>query len=691
MQIIYIIIAQFGVLFSITETFRILYNQTIVYICIIVISVILCVLLQKEQYGKVLFIGSIILSESILFFLKRRNLFRETNHIVKLIKEHMKNYVESGEIPPLYDNQKFTVGLLFFLILIAGIITFIIVRTRRALGVIAISLVVFAIPFMAGEEPNGKTLVCVGIILVTIGLSRGKEIKDADRRLVRSLGIVIGVVSVIIGAIVFQEPIQKGMNYTKKYQESIIKFWKNKTTDIFQEKSGVGGVNGGELGKVDRLEEDNKIHLKVTVEKKVKDRMYLQGFIGETYKGNKWEEINGYEDTGMIYSILNQRKEFSSSLDTIEIENVDANKDYYYQPYGSSLYGGNRKEFGNKQILEYYPYDIVKAFPASDELKKLEEIYGNSYNDRYKRVSQEVVENFSKEIGKSIHGTNVESIAEEVRELLRRQTEYSLHPGKTPKDKDFAKYFFFENRKGYCTHYATTATLFFRLKGIAARYVSGYLIEPEEFKKQKDGKYTAVLTGRNAHAWTEVYCSGGGWFPIETTPGYTKVKSPMEEEKVNKKTDNTTSKVEGKLQKTEKNTKPQEKKKVEHYKKKDSNVLPIVICVVGCVGVVGIGGIIYLLKKRKVEKKQLTDYNEKIQECFYRIYKQLLKKKKISGEEELNQEFVQKICHEYKGISKEKGEKMLDIVYRANYGKEQLDKEEYLLLKSILSILEKEK
>ncbi|WP_461811657.1 transglutaminase-like domain-containing protein [Faecalimonas sp.] len=691
MQLIYIIIAQFGVLFSVTETFRIRYNQVIVYICIVVLSLLLYALLQNKRYGKILFVGSLILSESILFFLKRKSLFKEVDNIGNLIKTHMKNYVERGEIIHLYEDQKFTVGLLCVLILVAGIITFTIVKTKRSLGVMVISLVIFCIPFMAGEEPNGKTLACIGIVLVTIGLSRGKGIAEADRHLVRCLGIGIGVLSVIIGSILFQTSIQKGVNYTKKYQANIIKFWKDRTSDIFKEKSGVGGVNGGELGKVDRLEDDDKIHLKITVEKKVKDRMYLQGFIGETYIENKWEEIKGYEDTGMIYSMLRNREEFSSSLDTIEIEYVDANKAYYYQPYGSSLYGGNRKEFGDKQILEYYPYDIVKAFPASDELKNFEEIYGNSYNDKYKRVSEKVVENFSKEVGKSIRGTNVDLVAEEIREVLRRQTEYSLHPGKTPKDKDFAKYFFFENRKGYCTHYATTATLFFRIKGIPSRYVSGYLVEPEEFKKQKDGKYTAVITGRNAHAWAEVYYSGGGWLPVETTPGYTRSKkSSMGKEQVHKKIETTTPKTNEKLPQTEENNKQKEKKKEEH-KEKTPEMFQIIICILVCAGVFGSSGTIYLLQKKKRKKNPMLSNNEKIQQLFHQIYQNLLKKKKISGKEELNQEFLEKICYAYPAISRKNGEKMLDLVYRANYGKEQLKKEDYLLLKSILSILEKEK
>ena len=31
--------------------------------------------------------------------------------------------------------------------------------------------------------------------------------------------------------------------------------------------------------------------------------------------------------------------------------------------------------------------------------------------------------------------------------------------------------FFFDQKKGYCIHYATTATLMFRLLGVPARYV----------------------------------------------------------------------------------------------------------------------------------------------------------------------------------------------------------------------------
>lgn len=691
-QMIYIVVAQLGILFSVTETFGIAYNKMPLYVCIIVLAVVLYILSKRKRYGGIFLAGGIILAEIVLILWKRNSLFKEIKRIGKTISTHMEAYVHNGDIVNLYESQKFTIGLLCLLILTAGIVTFVIVRTKRAFGIMAILLIIFSIPFMAGEEPDAKMLVCVGILLVTAGLSRRKGIEEKDRRIVRRLGVFVGIFSVIIGGMLFQPTIQKGVNYTKRYKTSLIDFWENKKTEFFAGDTGVGGVNGGELGRVDRLEQDDKVHLKVTVGEKPKDRMYLIGFIGETYTGHEWEEISGYEDTGMFYSMMSKDKEYGSLSDTIEIEYIDANKEYDYQPYGSSLYGGSRRTITDKQILEYYPYDIVEKFPNTNEVTELEEIYGSSFVDRYKTVSREVMNNFSGEVEKSISGTDIETITEEISELFRRQTEYSLHPRKTPEDRDFAEYFFFENRKGYCTHYATVATLFFRIKGIPARYVAGYMIEPGEFEKQKDGKYTAVVTGRNAHAWTEAYHWGGGWLPVETTPGYAKVEKPMEEEQFNEDWNNVTSETEELPQQEKPSEQQQEKKKVEKKKEnEDKNMFPLVAGAVA--GITVTGGIVsvYLMSRRKKKQKEKTGYNEEIQELFHQIYRKLLRKKKISGNEELNQEFVEKICSAYPNVSREMGEEMLDIVYRANYGKEQLKKEDYLLLKRIFLALEKEK
>lgn len=54
--------------------------------------------------------------------------------------------------------------------------------------------------------------------------------------------------------------------------------------------------------------------------------------------------------------------------------------------------------------------------------------------------------------------------------------------------------------------------------GIPARYVSGYVVFPEDFKRNQDGTYTAVVKDLRGHAWTEVFQSETGFYPLEVTP-----------------------------------------------------------------------------------------------------------------------------------------------------------------------------
>ena len=87
-----------------------------------------------------------------------------------------------------------------------------------------------------------------------------------------------------------------------------------------------------------------------------------------------------------------------------------------------------------------------------------------------------------------------------------------------PLGEEVAEYFLFEGGQGYCQHFATAATLLYRLYGIPARYAAGYAVQPEEFEESEDGLYRAVLTDGQAHAWVEIYLKDAGWIPVEVTP-----------------------------------------------------------------------------------------------------------------------------------------------------------------------------
>ncbi|MDD4112912.1 MAG: transglutaminase-like domain-containing protein, partial [Herbinix sp.] len=100
-------------------------------------------------------------------------------------------------------------------------------------------------------------------------------------------------------------------------------------------------------------------------------------------------------------------------------------------------------------------------------------------------------------------------------EAYLMQYEYSHTPGKKPEEADFIDYFLFDNKKGYCTSFATAMAVLGRSIGIPTRYVEGFAVNYED----KDD-LGFLVRNSNAHAWVEAYFDGVGWIPFEATPPF---------------------------------------------------------------------------------------------------------------------------------------------------------------------------
>ena len=139
----------------------------------------------------------------------------------------------------------------------------------------------------------------------------------------------------------------------------------------------------------------------------------------------------------------------------------------------------------------------------------------------------------------SIQASYYEAI-EFVRNYLAQNTSYSLKPGRAPSGEDYVEYFLFKNKKGFCVHYATAATVMLRAMGVPARYVEGYVITSSDYvgaktvgvqnyqqningyglSSQQGTEVELNIEDTNAHAWVEVYLPGLGWQPVEMTAPY---------------------------------------------------------------------------------------------------------------------------------------------------------------------------
>ncbi len=93
---------------------------------------------------------------------------------------------------------------------------------------------------------------------------------------------------------------------------------------------------------------------------------------------------------------------------------------------------------------------------------------------------------------------------------LRGTCAYTLTPDYPDYDRDFVSQFILDEREGYCSYFASAMTVMCRIAGVPARYVEGYSVKAGQ---------DVLLTGEDAHAWTEVYFANVGWVSFDPSNG----------------------------------------------------------------------------------------------------------------------------------------------------------------------------
>ncbi len=372
---------------------------------------------------------------------------------------------------------------------------------------------------------------------------------------------------------------QKPSDLRKKADEYVRIFTQNGLAGFFNRYEASGGLSEGRLGGVSSVRPDYETDLTVTFVPFAYETLYLKAYTGQEYTGSSWlppsydtEHTKRYfgvnYDNFETYTAFLEARRLAHYTEThagkgmygkIRIKNLDANESYLYLPYYAtgemtSSYNVGRgltegiSEIGTSNTIEYYPLrfnywdiethpdellaDLSPDAPEAEYIAHYDIINTSSYINMLFETRTEL-EKIKREIGTA---ANMDEQIVAIQKYLEENYTYSMMPGTTPRNADFAVHFLTKQNSGYCAHFATAATLLLRSYGIPARYVEGYAVsvsdvaegtainEPydEWFHGNNPLGDTGVVkvdvTDANAHAWVEVYMQGIGWVPREFTP-----------------------------------------------------------------------------------------------------------------------------------------------------------------------------
>ncbi|MCQ2494955.1 MAG: transglutaminase domain-containing protein [Lachnospiraceae bacterium] len=380
-------------------------------------------------------------------------------------------------------------------------------------------------------------------------------------------------------------------------------FVRNGIRGFFDRYNSVNGLYRGALGGVSSARPDFETDILVSFTPYYPETVYLRNYKGSDYSGSNWynycfvsardggineiltgEVIDAYDEEYMrqlteenpdsaIMEVSYVDNSFARNLlpyytfpenvksvtnpaffelykeDKSKIPGIRLTKQIGFTPYYPAKYDKNGeveilpdlREIGKNDGIpfDYESYVRLVCTSVPAELNRYLAEFSSEHNYFGLNLKENIVSfEYDQKSAEEVNAFRLKA-GEAIADMFAAEYPYTLSPGKTPSDEDFIRYFLSEQKKGYCSHFASAAVMLLRHMGIPARYVEGYSVpyalvlksgrqlNEQNFEKwfsghseiNKDKTAVSVaVSDYYAHAWVEVFLEGKGFVPIEVTP-----------------------------------------------------------------------------------------------------------------------------------------------------------------------------
>lgn len=436
------------------------------------------------------------------------------------------------------------------------------IRRKSRIETVLPGLLVISMGLLVGKSPDTTAFICMagGTVLAFAGMGERKvKTNSYVTGLLGRNSFYAGAVFLLALALFAVYGASLEQTVQGRHDE-MLAFQK----ELEQRVEGVSLFStrsNGQDGKItnQEIKYTGKTVFTVTLEEAPYQTMYFRGFVGDTYEDGKWyppdeqdflkaaKQWNSYrEDIGADILQLSYNSKYAEDktiwTQAMKLDYRSEETDYAYVPYytylradgvldllnvsaDSTLY---RTKACDQIYLNIYLEQEENAITALDEADVeldadystyVKQHYAAEHSTQLKRLNALADE--WKEQGFGAFEGDFEYTTQTLKVLqeLWDRTSYNRKLQSIPAGEDVVENFLFDSNEGYCIHYASAATLLLRELGVPVRYVSGYAVTPQEFKKNSDGTYTAAVPDWDGHAWVEIYVDHKGWIPMEVTEG----------------------------------------------------------------------------------------------------------------------------------------------------------------------------